>query len=62
MNYFRIMEIELDNELADHYCFYAALLILKIVVLSPLTGLVRSRNKSLISPEDAYFMPNAEPA
>ena len=57
-----MMEIELDNEVADHYCFYAALLILKIVVLSPLTGLVRSRNKSLISPEDAYFMPNAEPA
>ena len=58
------MQIELieNNELADHYCFYAALLILKIILLSPLTGLVRSRNKSLISPEDAYFMPHAEPA
>ena len=28
------MELEIDQEIVDHYCFYAALLVLKIIVLS----------------------------
>ena len=56
------MEIDLNKELVTHYCFYGAVLMLKMVVLSPLTGFVRFKNKSLISSEDSFFMPNADSA
>ncbi|XP_054286254.1 microsomal glutathione S-transferase 1-like isoform X1 [Macrosteles quadrilineatus] len=42
-----------DNQVLQGYAFYAAILMLKTLLMAPLTAFQRFRKKAFISPEDA---------